>query len=438
MNSALPKGWVESQLGIVCTKPQYGWTTSSKPEGEIKLLRTTDISNVPVNWKSVPFCEREPEDIEKYQININDILVSRAGSIGLSYRIREDDLINKTVFASYLIRFKPLINPQFAEYYLNSNIYWEYISGFKSGIAVPNVNATKLSDMPFPLPPLPEQKRIAAKLDAVLPRVEKLKERLYKTQELVKQFRRSVLNAAVTGKLTEEWREKNLNIGTWKKVCLGDIIKIKSGNFLLRKNMESGEIPVFGGNGITGYHNESNIATPTIVIGRVGYYCGSIYLTPERAWITDNAFITNFKSDIISQKYLYYLLLKSELGKLSNSTAQPVISGKLIYPFKVILPPLEEQKEIVRQVEDFFTLSDKLVEQAAVISERVKQLGQSVLAKAFRGELVPTEAELTEKEGHTFETAKELLERIKAEKKKLEEERKSRGNSRIARKKSNK
>ncbi len=385
MNNALPKGWVESKLGIVCTKPQYGWTTSSNPEGEIKLLRTTDISNVPVNWKSVPFCEKEPEDIEKYQININDVLVSRAGSIGLSYRIREDDLINKTVFASYLIRFKPLINPQFAEYYLNSNIYWDYISGFKSGIAIPNVNATKLSDMPFPLPPLAEQHRIAAKLDAVLPRVEKLKERLQKVQKLIKQFRHSVLNAAVTGKLTEEWREKNLNIRSWKKVCLGDIIKIKSGNFLLKKNMKSGEIPVFGGNGITGYHNESNIATTTIVIGRVGYYCGSIYLTPERAWITDNAFITNFKSDIISQEYLYYLLIKSELGKLSNSTAQPVISGKLIYPVEVEIPLLGEQHEIVRRVDALFGLADKLEKRLATISEQVENLSQSIMAKAFRG-----------------------------------------------------
>ena len=56
--------------------------------------------------------------------------------------------------------------------------------------------------------------------------------------------------------------------------------------------MNDGAIPVYGGNGVTGYHDAYNVSKQTLVIGRVGFYCGSIHVTPEKAWVTDNAFIT--------------------------------------------------------------------------------------------------------------------------------------------------
>jgi len=83
------------------------------------------------------------------------------------------------------------------------------------------------------------------------------------------------------------------------------------------------------------------------------------------------------------------------------------------------LPPLEEQKEIVRQVDKLFALADRLESHYQKAKARVDKLSQSVLAKAFRGELVITEAELAEKEGRDFESAEKLLERILAEKAKL-------------------
>jgi len=209
MSEMLPKSWILTKLVNVSTHPQYGWTCSSKSSGTLKLLRTTDISDGKINWETVPYCSIEPEENEKYLLKNNDILVSRAGSIGISYRISKSDLLHRTVFASYLIRFCPFIPPTFVEHYFKSHHYWQYISDSQLGIAVPNVNATKLSELPFPLPPLNEQKRIIAKLDQLIPRIEQIKERLDKIPAIIKRFCKSVLTAAVTGKLTEKWREKN-------------------------------------------------------------------------------------------------------------------------------------------------------------------------------------------------------------------------------------
>ncbi len=205
MGKQLPKNWVETELGEITTKPQYGWTSKAGNIGEIKYLRTTDLSKGKVNWDTVPFCIDIPDDVSKYQVEKNDILISRAGSVGLSYRI--EICPDKAVFASYLIRFKPLINAKLIEYYLQSSTYWIAISDVSAGIAVQNINAPKLSSLKFPLPPLAEQNRIVAKLDTLFAQLETIKASMAKIPVLLKEFRQQVLTQAVTGKLTEEWRK---------------------------------------------------------------------------------------------------------------------------------------------------------------------------------------------------------------------------------------
>jgi type I restriction enzyme S subunit len=133
--------WRWSTLGEVCSKPQYGWTTSGATSGKLKLLRTTDITSGEINWASVPFCREEPPDYGKYRLNENDIVVSRAGSVGVSQLLCNPE---KAVFASYLIRFRPgdAVIPEFVAYFLQSPQYWSQIRSNTAGIAIPNVNAT--------------------------------------------------------------------------------------------------------------------------------------------------------------------------------------------------------------------------------------------------------------------------------------------------------
>ena len=146
----------------------------------------------------------------------------------------------------------------------------------------------------------------------------------------------------------------------WEWARLGDVIYIQSGDGLTAANMACGEIPVFGGNGINGYHDKSNVNQPTIVIGRVGYYCGSIHVTPRKAWITDNAFFTHFCQDAIDLRFLVLLLNGTNLKQQENATAQPVISGSKIYPIVIGLPPLAEQHRVVAKVDELMALCDQL------------------------------------------------------------------------------
>ena len=151
---------------------------------------------------------------------------------------------------------------------------------------------------------------------------------------------------------------------TWEWVSLYEIIQISSGDGLTASNMnKEGKIPVFGGNGITGYHDKANTNKPTLVIGRVGFYCGSVHITPNPAWVTDNAFKTTFSEDNIDIDFLYWLLKGTDLKENENATAQPVISGKKIYPIIVALPPVNEQRRIVTKINELMVLCDKLEEE---------------------------------------------------------------------------
>src|SRR5690606_12408607 len=140
----------------------------------------------------------------------------------------------------------------------------------------------------------------------------------------------------------------------WKWVRIQDIIKVKSGDFVRSKDLsEEGEYLAYGGNGVNGYYNKYNVENETLVIGRVGAKCGNVHKVIGKSWISDNAFIVTF---LVNQdlNYWYHLLRYLNLGRYASSSAQPVISGKNIYPTPVPVPPLKEQKRIIRRLEQEF------------------------------------------------------------------------------------
>lgn len=202
----LPPNWIVSSLGEICSQPQYGYTTKASDNGTLRLLRTTDITSGSICWESVPFCLENPTDEAKYLLQDGDIVISRAGSVGVSYLLKNPE---RSVFASYLIRFKPYINTQYFKYFLCSPYYWQEIADNKLGIAVPNVNASKLKEIAIPLPPENEQHRIVAKIEELFSELDKGIENLKTARAQLKVYRQALLKHAFEGKLTAQWRAEN-------------------------------------------------------------------------------------------------------------------------------------------------------------------------------------------------------------------------------------
>jgi len=120
----------------------------------------------------------------------------------------------------------------------------------------------------------------------------------------------------------------------------------------------------------------------------------------------------------MNPKYVLLALLsprgQQHLTQGATAVAQPNVNARTVSSFLVPVPPLLEQREIVTRVERLFALSDAIEQRVAGATARADKLMQATLAKAFRGELVPSEAELARQEGREYESAEQLLERLRA------------------------
>ncbi|TRO07269.1 restriction endonuclease subunit S [Ectopseudomonas mendocina] len=159
--------WPIVNLGEISERVDYGLTASAveKADGP-RFLRITDMQDDTVDWDSVPSCECSVREYEENKLAVGDIVFARTGATtGKSYLVR--DLKSSAVFASYLIRVRPSqkVDSIYLSHFFKSPMYWHQITSMANGAAQPGVNSSKLKELEIPLPPLPEQKRIAAILD---------------------------------------------------------------------------------------------------------------------------------------------------------------------------------------------------------------------------------------------------------------------------------
>lgn len=160
-------GWRRIPLGDLAESVDYGVTASAsqRPIGP-KFLRITDIQDGAVNWDSVPWCDCDERSASDSRLRPGDIVFARTGATtGKSFLIRGCPA--NAVFASYLIRVRlnDAAEPGFVSHFFQTHDYWAQITKSARGLAQPGVNATTLKALRVPLPPLPEQRRIAEILD---------------------------------------------------------------------------------------------------------------------------------------------------------------------------------------------------------------------------------------------------------------------------------
>ena len=198
----LPKDWKFVRLGEVCKKPEYGYTASAEyKEVGPRLLRITDIQNGKVDWGKVPYCKCINE-FNKYLLKSGDILFARTGgTTGKSYIIYETP--KNTIFASYLIRVRTgnYLIPEYLYQFLQSEIYWNQVNNNKRGGAQPNMNASLLSNIILPLPPISEQKYIIAKIKELIQEVERARTACEKQLENINALPQAILRKAFKGEL---------------------------------------------------------------------------------------------------------------------------------------------------------------------------------------------------------------------------------------------
>ena len=173
--------------------------------------------------------------------------------------------------------------------------------------------------------------------------------------------------------MTHTQSEDNMTSG-WKTVKLGEIADFANGK---KRPIKKGGIPVYGGNGILDYTNQSNI-NGGIIIGRVGAYCGNVYIEKRPCWVSDNAIKATCK-DNADTYFVYYCMKTLKLNERRIGTSQPLLTQNILNNIAVSLPPLDVQRRIAAVLRP---LDDK-IELNARINARLERVAQALFKRQF-------------------------------------------------------
>lgn len=455
-----------------------GWVTSKLPDA-VELILGQSPSSADCNSDGIglPFYQGKTEfgklypTVRKYctvpkKLAVkNDVLLSVRAPVGPTNLATEKCAIGRglaVLRGSDNVDFKYLLS------YIRHIEPW--LSEQGTGTTFKAVSGVFLKDLDFHVAPLPEQKRIVDKLDSLLAQVETIQQRLNNLPNIIKRFRQSVLAAAVSGKLTEQWRldnevilapyveelknkrkthhedsirrvgrntkykePQNHSAGieyeipmNWRFVSLDSVSwritygltirpkyvengvpiisakEIKSGevNFKVAKRFESNE-----------YENQrekSKIFKNDVLFSKTGSIGHTAIMKADSPCCSSQNIAVI--SPLVIPEYLLLVMKSIYIQELASNSVKanaiPDLQLGLMAKFPFPLTSPEEQTEIVRLVEQYFALADTLEKNLSNAKQRVDNLTQSILAKAFKGELVPQDP--------NDEPADKLLERIKA------------------------
>jgi len=404
----LPEGWTWATIGEVCEKPKYGWTTAASDVGEVKLLRTTDLTHGPITWETVPFCKEIPKAVAEYEVHPNDIFISRAGSVGVSVLVK--DAPYKSVFASYLIRIRPTksVNAKYLSLFLQSPHYWSQVSELSSGIALANINATKIQSMTLPLPPIEEQQQIVELLEDYLSRLDTALADVKQAKVKAAQFRRSLLQAGLNGFFSNGPKNEVSGLPkTWRIKTLADVAHWTSGGTPSSKDsaLYGGDIPwiVIGDltEGVVletekkitqkGLDSSSAKKLPagTVMVAMYGASIGRTGVMGKEMTTNQAIACGTPKSQEIMGKYLLYFLQsqKNEFIAAGKGGAQPNISQGVVKSWQIALPPLEEQLKIIDEIDNQLERLAQANRATDALMKESSGLRSSLLQAAFTGQL---------------------------------------------------
>lgn len=424
MEKKLPKGWIDGILldvSEVSSGIGFPHEFQGLTEGKYPFYKVGDISQAVKAGESLltvanNYIDEDERFILKGKLFPEGAIVF--AKIGEALKLNRRAILTRPSLCDnnvMVVMPKGNCNNSFIYYYLRT----QDLSIYSAGNSVPSIRKSSVENLKIPIPPLPEQDRIVAKLNSLFAHLETAKQGLEKIPVLLKQFRQAVLTQAVTGKLTEEWRGSSECKG-WTNDTIEGLVNslrtdIRTGPFgsALKKSEHKLEgIPVWGIESIgkngefTGVNKifvtkekarelkSFEVKGNDLIISRSGTV-GEICILPDDVvygLISTNLLKIVLKKDSILPLYFCWTFagdpeIKSKMIELCKGSTRLFITQGILKKLEFKLPPIKEQTEIVRRVEAMFSKADAIEAQYKKLKEQIGQLPQAILAKAFRGEI---------------------------------------------------
>jgi type I restriction enzyme S subunit len=424
-----------------------GWEVSRVSELNCFTSRTVDPKSSPtVQYElySVPtFPTGKPEiplgaaiGSTKQSVEPGDVLVCKINPrINRVWIVGEKRDLPQIASSEWIGVRVPEFEARFLLYYFSSPAFRELIEEGVSGVggSLTRAQPKRVGTFPVPVAPRSEQKRIADKLDAVLGSVEVCRRRLDRVPQLSKRFREAVLEAAVTGRLT------GASTATWKRSVFGDLVaNIRTGTTAVPTDENTG-FPVLRSSSVRplsvdmkdcrfapkaeSQKRDNFLDNGDLLFTRLsGSYeyvgnCALVTSVPAGGMqYPDRLFRARLKDPslgpYIEIAFASRTVRSQVIARLKSSAGHQRISTDAITNVVVQIPPTDVRAEIVSRVSDLFVHADRIDQKIVTATDKVTNLVSSVLAKAFRGELVPQDP--------ADEPVEKMLERIRAKRYRLE------------------
>jgi len=469
VSDELPEGWARARIADV-TERVANTNPHDHPD---KVFGYVDISSIDnssftiagiktIRGKQAPSRARRP-------VRAGDTLFSNVRT-----NLRNVALVSEGSAAEVcstgftVLRPNAAVDSRYLFRYVLTEDFTTRLTPQQTGTHYPATSDRVVMAEAMPLAPIREQRRIVAKLEEVLGKVDACQKRLARIPVLLKRFRQSVLAAACSGRLTADWREahsvtepastvlegyaaRNEDLlrepahetpSDWIWVAFGALVATIRGGSTVPPQNERTEFPILRSSSVRpgavdlndvrfvrarDSQNRDNFLRDDDVLftrlsGSLEYLanCAVVRdLGSRRIQYPDRVFCAKLKiPEMASYVELCFgnPILRAELTEGAKSSAgHQRVSIADIAGQRMPLPPLAEQREIARRVKALFVLADEIEARFSKGQTRVEQLLPCLLAKAFRGDLVPTEAEVARRERRSFEPASVLLDRIRGE-----------------------
>jgi type I restriction enzyme, S subunit len=497
--SELPAGWVVVRLGDIAAEVRNGISTRPEVDGTEPILRISAVRPMRLDVGDTRLLPGTPHQWSGYRIRLDDLLFTRYNGnpqlVGVCARVAEEPA-RAIVYPDKLIRVRLHVDvaaPAFVEKVVNVGMSRAAVDEkTKTSAGQVGISGSDLKDVPLPLPPLSEQRRIAAKVEALTEKSRRAKEALDAIPPLLERFRQSVLAAAFRGDLTAEWRAKNPDVEPadnllqrirterrrrweetelakmqakgkppgdekWKEkyeepgpasedgladlpdgwvwITLGQVLSaIETGKSFAcdERPPTVGEIGVIKVSAVTWGEFDEEESKTCVDADRVD---DALFVKPgdflfsrantielvgacvvakqvsKRVMLSDK--ILRFRFVGAVEQWVLPMLRspwgRFEIERLStgNQLSMRNIGQERIREIRLPLPPAIEQRTAVKLIEQSLTVRASVGDAVQAEVKRLKTLNQSILAKAFRGDLVPQDP--------SDEPASVLLDRIRAE-----------------------
>ncbi len=430
MKKKLPKNWIETSLDEIAEWGSGGTPSRGEPkyyEGKIPWIKTGELNDNIIYDTEEHISEEALKHSSAKLFPKGSIAIAMYGAtIGRTAVLGVEAATNQACAIANAFNG---VNSNYLYYYLKSEKQ-NFIDKGKGG-AQPNISQTVIKSHPFPLSPLNEQTRIAKKLDEFFVHLNIIKNKIDSIPPHIKQFKDSVLNQALTGKLTEKWRKKNGIDANWENTTVKEISSAIQYGYT-----ESSTYDIIGPKflRITDIQNNKVewstvpyckisskekdkylIKINDIVFARTGATVGKSFLVEEdvpEAVFASYLIRVRLKENYLP-KYVWYYFNSPRYWSLISQNAkgigQPNVNGTVLGSLEIPVPSLKEQIEIIRIINQLFAIADDIEKKYIQIEKEINTLPQSTLYKAFKGQLTPQD--------QNDEPAIKLLEKIRNERK---------------------